>query len=117
VDGEAAPSSRPARSWHAVRSFVLARRLMSAFRVVPVALETPAQAEAAAADLFSGVARALRRSAVDTGRADSSAEVSTLVRGLTAEADALADAAQADAAALRAAARAYLSVERRAMEH
>lgn len=89
---------------------------MSMFRVEPASLDSPVQAHAVAAELFSGAAHALRRHAVDTGRADSGDAVSLLVRVLTAEADVLARIARADAATVRAAAGTYLRAERRALE-
>ena len=90
---------------------------MSTVRVVPASLQAPVQAAVIAAELLSGAAHALRRHAVDTGRADSADALWLLIRTLTAEAEVLARAAAADADAVRQAAGAYELVERRAMAH
>jgi len=100
---------------HDVRPAALLCRPVSAFHVVPAALDAPARADARAAEMFSGAADALRRHSVDTGRGDSGDAVALVVRTLAAEADVLADAANADADALRGAAGGYLLTDRRAI--
>jgi hypothetical protein len=89
---------------------------VSAFLVVPQALRAPALAAASAADVLSGVARALRRHAVHTGRSDSADAVAVLVLSLAARADGLALEAATEAESVHVAAGVYAEAERRAME-
>jgi len=90
---------------------------MSAFQVQPESLRERVLTAVVAGELLSGAARALRRHAVDTGRSDSGDAVGLLLRGLTDEADVLADSAASAARAVRAAAGVYTATERRAMEN
>jgi hypothetical protein len=89
---------------------------VSGLFVVPPALLAPARAAGVAAELLSGVARALRRHVVHTGRSDSGDAVAELVLSLAARADLLAQEAATDAEGVRAAAGVYTAAERRAME-
>lgn len=88
---------------------------MSVLLVAPERLAEPVFAVEVAARQLTGAAQALRRHAVDTGRADSTDAVSMLVRALAAEADVLAHDADDDARALRAGVGLYLSTEQRLM--
>jgi hypothetical protein len=89
---------------------------VSGLQVVPQALHASAIAAKSAADLLSGVARALRRHAVDTGRSDSGEAVASLVRSLAARADLLAVEAATEGEAVQSAAVTYTTAERHAVE-
>ena len=108
---------RHAGSCRDVPPVLLQRDPMSAFQVQPESLRERVLTAVVAGELLSGAARALRRHAVDTGRSDSGDAVGLLLRGLTDEADVLADSAASAARAVRAAAGVYTATERRAMEN